>query len=106
MTFYVNNGNGVNQTCTTPVLDNPGTTDYGTANLGVFDTDSLGGCKLFEAYVVTGLTISWNGAGAWKPETVTVDITMNICCKNAGLAIADSSHSPYLDCGQGPAFCS
>jgi len=106
MTFYVNNGNGINQTCTTPVLDNPGTTDYGTANLGVFDTDSLGGCKLFEAYVVTGLTISWNGAGAWKPETVTVDITMNICCKNAGLAIADSSHSPYMDCGQGPAFCS
>ena len=42
MTFYVNNGNGINQTCTTPVLDNPGTTDYGTANLGVFDTDSLG----------------------------------------------------------------
>lgn len=106
MTFTVNNANGAGQTCTTGVLDNPGTTDYGTANTGIFNTDSLGGCKLFEAYVVTGMTINWNGAGGWKPEKVTVDITMDICCKNAGLAIADASHTISLECGQGPAFCS
>merc|ERR1719209_2300929 len=106
MTFFVNNGDGTNQTCTTPKLDNPGTTDYGAANPGVFSTDSLGGCKLFEAYVVTGMTVNWNGAGGWKPEKVTVDITMDICCKNIGLAVADASNSPYFDCGQGSAFCS
>jgi len=105
MTFLVTNGNGVNQTCTTPVLDNPGTTDYGTANPGVFKTESLGGCKLYEAYAVDWLTINWSGQGGWKPEKVVVDITMDKCCKNAGLAIADSSHSAVLKCGQGPAFC-
>ena len=60
----------------------------------------------FEAYVVTGMIIDWSGAGGWKPEKVTVDITMDICCKNIGSAVADASNSPYFDCGQGSAFCS
>jgi hypothetical protein len=105
MTFNVNNADGADQTCTTPVLDNPGTTDYATGNLGVFPAESLGGCKLFEAYGVTGVTINWSGAGGWKPDKVTVDITMDLCCKNVNQMVADDSNSPYFACGQGTAFC-
>ena len=127
MTITVNNNLGADQTCTTPVLDNPGTTDYATGSSGVFTEDSLGpnagGCKLvsgtilmlksiifnqqflpqYDAYVVNTLKVDWSGAGSWTPEMVTVDITMDICCQNAGMGSASAGNPLTLDCDQ--AFC-
>ena len=57
----------------------------------------------YDAYVVNTLKVDWSGAGSWTPEMVTVDITMDICCQNAGMGSASAGNPLTLDCDQ--AFC-
>merc|ERR1712193_160158 len=90
--------------CTTPKLDKAGTTDYGAGNTATFSGDELGpnsgGCKLYEAFGVTGVTVAWSGAGSWTPETVNVNHVLQTCCPNVGGGTASSSQPLKLECSQ------
>jgi len=90
--------------CTTPKLDKAGTTDYGAGNTATFSGDELGpnsgGCKLYEAFGVTGVTVAWSGAGSWTPETVNVNHVLQTCCPNVGGGSASSSQPLKLECSQ------
>jgi len=90
-------------TCTTPKLDNAATTDFEVGQSAVFEGDSLGpndgGCKLYEAFTIKSVVISWSGSGKWKPNVVTVDHELTTCCTNVQEGTASSAQPLTLTCG-------